>query len=88
MQTKRNAGMHRFFKGTIMVVAGIAFAAVFVHFSWNMAVPELFGAVEMSYKNAFGLVVLAGTISMVAGLYRVGHRIRFGTSSKPEDGSR
>ena len=46
----------------VIIVATIA-----VYFSWNMAMPDLFGAVPMSFSNAFGLVLLAAMASWIPG---------------------
>ncbi len=50
----------------------IIVGSIVVRFSWNMAMPELFGAVRMSFKNAFGFVLLAATASWVIGHGLVG----------------
>ena len=46
-----------------MIIVG----SIVVYFSWNMAMPELFGAARMSFKNAFGLVLLASMASWIMG---------------------
>lgn len=51
----------------VIIVATIA-----VYFSWNMAMPDLFGAVPMSFTNAFGLVLLAAMASWILGRGVVG----------------
>ncbi len=45
----------------------IIVGSIVVYFSWNMAMPELFGAVRMSFKNALGLVLLASMASWIIG---------------------
>jgi len=45
----------------------IIVGSIVVYFSWNMAMPELFGAVRMSFKNALGLVLLASMTSWIMG---------------------
>ncbi len=66
-------GKGRHFKGRFLIVGigwtllVIIVATIVVHFSWNMAMPELFGAVRMSLKNALGLVLLASMASCVIG---------------------
>ncbi|MFQ5950219.1 MAG: hypothetical protein ACE5J1_05990 [Nitrospiria bacterium] len=45
----------------------IIVGSIVVYFSWNMAMPELFGAARMSFKNAFGLVLLASMASWIIG---------------------
>ncbi len=45
----------------------IIVGSIVVYFSWNMAMPELFGAARMSFKNAFGLVLLASMASWIMG---------------------
>ena len=45
----------------------IIVGSIVVYFSWNMAMPELFGAVRMSLRNAFGLVLLASMASWIIG---------------------
>ncbi len=55
----------------------IIVGSIVVYFSWNMAMPELFGAVRMSLKNAFGLVLLASMASWIMGHGVVGrHHLR------------
>jgi len=71
MSNKENkTKLHYVLTGTGWALLAIFVAAILIHFSWNMAMPELFGAAKMSFKNAFGLVILA---AMVAGLF--GRRI-------------
>ncbi len=50
----------------------IIVGSIVVYFSWNMSMPELFGAARMSFKNAFGFVLLAATASWVIGHGLVG----------------
>ncbi len=50
----------------------IIVGSIVVYFSWNMAMPELFGAVRMSFKNALGLVLLASMASWIMGQGVVG----------------
>ena len=64
--TKKST-FHAILTGTGLGILFIALAAIFIHFSWNMAMPELFGAAKMSFKNAFGLVILLGTVAMLVG---------------------
>jgi len=45
----------------------IIVGSIVVRFSWNMAMPELFGAVRMTFKNALGLVLLASMASWIMG---------------------
>ncbi len=68
--------MHRkgkHFKGRFLIVGigwtllVIIVGSIVVRFSWNMAIPELFGAVRMSFKNALGLVLLASMASWIMG---------------------
>ncbi len=47
----------------LVIIAG----SIVVYFSWNMAMPELFGAVRMIFKNALGLVLLASMASWIMG---------------------
>jgi hypothetical protein len=53
----------------------IIVATIVVHFSWNMAMPELFGAARMSFKNAFGLVLLAAMASWIIGHGVIGRHV-------------
>ncbi len=53
----------------------IIVATIVVYFSWNMAMPELFGAVPMSFTNAFGLVLLAAMASWILGRGVVGRNV-------------
>ncbi len=50
----------------------IIVGSIVVRFSWNMAMPELFGAVRMTFKNALGLVLLASMASWIMGQGVVG----------------
>ncbi len=68
--------MHRKGKHSIgrFLIVGIGWTllviivgSIVVYFSWNMAMPELFGAARMSFKNAFGLVLLASMASWIMG---------------------
>ncbi len=49
------------------IVLIVLLSAILVFFSWNMFAPELFSAVQMSFKNALGIVILGFTISWVLG---------------------
>lgn len=49
------------------VILIVLLAAILVHFSWNMFAPELFNAVQISFKNAIGIVIFGFTISWVLG---------------------
>ncbi len=66
-------GKGRHFIGRFLIVRigwtllVIVVGSMGVYFSWNMAMPELFGAVRMSLKNAFGLVLLASMASWIIG---------------------
>ena len=68
----------RHFKGRFLIVRigwtllVIIVGSIVVRFSWNMAMPELFGAVRMSFKNALGLVLLASMASWIMGQGVVG----------------
>ncbi len=68
----------RHFKGRFLIVRigwtllVIIVGSIVVRFSWNMAMPELFGAVRMSFKNALGLVLLASMASWIVGYGVVG----------------
>ena len=68
----------RHFKGRFLIVRigwtllVIIVGSIVVRFSWNMAMPELFGAVRMSFKNALGLVLLASMASWIMGYGVVG----------------
>ncbi len=70
----------RHFKGRFLIVRigwtllVIIVGSIVVRFSWNMAMPELFGAVRMSFKNALGLVLLASMASWIIGHGVVGRR--------------
>ena len=63
----------RHFKARFLIVGigwtllVIIVGSIVVRFSWNMAMPELFGAVRMSFKNALGLVLLASMASWIMG---------------------
>ncbi len=63
----------RHFKGRFLIVRigwtllVIIVGSIVGRFSWNMAMPELFGAVRMSFKNALGLVLLASMASWIMG---------------------
>jgi hypothetical protein len=48
-----------------------------VLWSWNIALPELFGAPTMDYRNALGVVILLG---LILALGRGGNDFRHRTS--------
>lgn len=64
-ESKNNSRVHSLLKGILFVVAAIAIAAFVIHFAWNMVMPDLAGVAKMSYKNAFGLVILLGALGFV-----------------------
>jgi hypothetical protein len=45
------------------IVVLVFVTAFVVHFSWNMVIPDLFGAKALGYKDAMGLVALVATLS-------------------------
>ncbi len=49
--------------GVIGFLVLLIVTTILVHISWNMFMPELFGAVKMNFKNALGLVILVATVS-------------------------
>lgn len=55
--------INEFTIGLIWFLVLIIVTTILVLISWNMVMPELFGAVEMNFKNALGLVILVATIS-------------------------
>jgi len=75
-KNKKNSTVHKVLSGIGLSLLLIIVAAVFVHFSWNMAMPELFGAAKMSIKNAFGLVILLATVAVVFGQSAVRRHLR------------
>lgn len=63
---KQNSNFHRILTVTGIGLLALIIVTFIVHFAWNMAAPDLFGAPEMSFKNAFGLVIL---LSMFAAVF-------------------
>ncbi len=55
---------------TAKILAAVLLLAVFVHVSWNMFAPDMFGFEAIRMKQALGLVVFAGTFGF---LFHVGH---------------
>ena len=49
--------------GVIWFLVLIIVTTILVLISWNMFMPELFGAVKMNFRNALGLVILVATVS-------------------------
>ena len=49
--------------GLIWWLVLIIVTTILVFISWNMVMPELFGAVKMNFKNALGSVILIVTIA-------------------------
>lgn len=49
------------------VLLCIGLAAVVLYYSWNMALPDLVGAREMSFKNALGLTVFLAMAAAIVG---------------------
>jgi hypothetical protein len=87
--------MHREGKHSMgrFLIAGIGWAllviivaTIVVHFSWNMAMPELFGAARMSFKNAFGLVLLAAMASWIIGHGVIGRHVHLRRRMRKEMG--
>lgn len=74
---RNNSKIHRFLIGTGWTLLAISLAAVVLHFSWNMTMPELFGTVKMSFKNAFGLVIFLATVAALVGQSLVRRPVHF-----------
>ncbi len=55
---------------TAKILAAVLLLAVFVHVSWNMFAPDMFGFEAIRMKQALGLIVFAGTFAV---LFRFGH---------------
>ncbi len=49
--------------GLIWFLVLIIVTTILILISWNLVMPELFGAVKMNFKNALGLVILIATVS-------------------------
>ncbi len=50
---------------TAKILAAVLLLAVFVHVSWNMFAPDMFGFEAIRMKQALGLVVFTGTVSFL-----------------------
>ena len=55
-----------------------------VLFSWNMAVPEVFGLEPIRFKQAIGLVLLCATLASVFNLFAPREWKRTELGAKPE----
>ncbi len=66
---------HQILAGIVWFVVGLVVASIIVHFAWNMAIPDLFGAAKMSFKNAFGLVLLASMVAVIFGRSLMGRQL-------------
>ena len=62
---RKKSRAHALLSGTGLFLLATTVAAIILHFSWNMTMPELFGANEMSVKNAVGLVFLLAVVLSV-----------------------
>ena len=82
---QKNSVFHAILAGTGLAILGIVLAAVVVHFSWNMVVPDLFGMPEMSFVNATGLVILLGTLAAVIGQALRRRQLRSGRHTAKSD---
>ena len=65
----QNKPFRHYFVATGKALAVIFLLAVFVHFSWNMFAPDMFGLEVIRMKQALGLVVFAGAFAV---LFRIG----------------
>ena len=85
MRNKPNSKIHAFLYAIAITAVTIAIAAAFVQISWNMVVPELFGATKMNFKNAFGVVVLTSTVTMIVSQCRKRYRTHLTTSTTTQN---
>jgi len=69
---------------TALKFAGfLLLAAFFVHFSWNMFAPDMFGAAEGKFRQALGLTIFAATLSFLLRGGRQSHAAVAQTPCKP-----
>jgi len=73
---KRNSNIHSVLSGIGLAALAVVLGAVVLHFAWNMAMPDLFGAAKMSFKNAVGLMVLLSLAGAAVGRLGVGRSFR------------
>jgi hypothetical protein len=76
---KKMSRFHAVLSFTGLTLLAVFGAAVILHFSWNMVAPDLFGAAEMSFKNAFGLVIFLVTAAALVGRSASVRRSHFST---------
>ena len=55
--------INEFIVGLIWFLVLIIVTTILVLISWNMFMPDLFGAMKMNFRNALGLVILVATVS-------------------------
>ncbi len=66
-QNSKQTFTHRTLVGTGMMIMFVVIASLAVHFAWNMAMPDLFGAAKMTFRNAVGLTILLGIAALSIG---------------------
>ena len=74
-----NGPFRRYAVNTAKILAAVMLLAVFVHVSWNMFAPDMFGLETIRMKQALGLVVFAGTFAV---LFRFGHYGKYSAASR------
>ncbi len=78
VDTKRRT-FRRYAITTAKFLGAVLLLAVFVHVSWNMFAPDMFGLEAIRMKQAIGLIVFAGTF---AALFRFGHYGKHSTATQ------
>ena len=70
----QNGPFRRYAITTAKILAAVLLLGVFVHVSWNMFAPDMFGFEAIRMKQALGLVVFAGTFSFLLHFGHYGKR--------------
>ena len=56
---------HWMLSGAVVAVAAVLAVGFFVHFSWNMFAPDVFGLPRLEFRNALGMTILAAALSFI-----------------------
>lgn len=66
--TTRNSPFRHYALATAKAIGAVLLMAFFVHASWNMFAPDMFGLEAIRMKQALGLVIFAGVFVVLCRL--------------------
>lgn len=79
---KQKTKFHAILSGSAIALLVLFLGSLIIHFSWNLFAPDLFGAQEMEFKNAMGIIIMLGTVAFI---FKVNNRQHCTTPSQQSE---